>query len=38
MLYGEVQTMYQKRIVMTEIASRSSKTLFRKTIQDILIE
>lgn len=33
-----VGTAFQKRVLMSEIAARSCKWLFRKTLQDILLE
>jgi len=36
-IYDLLLTTYAKRILMSEIAARSIKTLFRKTIQDILM-
>jgi hypothetical protein len=37
-IYSHLKTNFQKRIIMTEIASRSCKLLLRKTVQDIIME
>lgn len=37
-LYEHLSTSFQKRVVMSEMAARSCKTLFRKTLQDLLLE
>lgn len=37
-LYERVRTAFQKRVLMSEMAARSCKSLFRKTLQDIMLE
>lgn len=37
-IYEGLTTNFAKRILMSEMAARSVKTLFRKTIQDIILQ
>jgi hypothetical protein len=37
-IYENLTTPFQRRLIMSEIAARSCKSLFRKTIQDIVLE
>lgn len=37
-LFERVGTGFQKRVLMSEMAARSCKSLFRKTLQDIMLE
>lgn len=37
-IYEHSSTTFQKRVLMSEIAARSCKSLFRKTLQDIILE
>jgi hypothetical protein len=36
-LYSNLKALFQKRFVMTEMAARSCKALFRKTLQDLAL-
>lgn len=37
-LYQHLTTPFQQRVLMSEMAARSCKALFRKTLQDLILE
>lgn len=37
-IYQHLQTPFQRRLLMSEIAARCCKNLMRKTIQDIVLD